>query len=97
MQVFVRGKDRIGEAFDVRVDTDNVSRGGLMFRTDHDIPLGSQLEIVVRRLPIGGREFEPLFTTGRVVRTSLAKDSPGFEVGVEFTGPRLQVFSAEST
>lgn len=96
MQVFVRGADRIGEPFDMQVETENVSRGGLMFSTDRDIPLGSQLEIVVRRLPIGGREFEPLFTTGKVVRASLSERTSGFEIGVEFTGPRLQVFSAES-
>jgi hypothetical protein len=91
MQVFVRGVDANGVPFDMEVDSNNVSRGGLAFSCEMPLEAGAALDITVNRPPIGGREFPPHFTTGKVVRVH-PKPGGGYDVGVEFTGPRLRIF-----
>ena len=94
MHVFVRGEDSSGVPFDMEVDSTNVSRGGLAFLSPFEIAMGAGLEIVVERPPQGPREFPPLFTSGKVVRMVAA--AGGFSIGVEFTGPKLMIFAAET-
>jgi len=93
MHVFVRGEDTNGIPFDMEVDSTNVSRGGLAFHSPHNVAMDGSLEIVVERPPMGPREFPPLFTSGKVVRVKPA-DGGGFDIGVEFTGPKLMIFAA---
>jgi hypothetical protein len=95
LKVKVSGVDANGVPFDIAVDSTNVSRGGLAFHADLAITAGAQLQIVVQRPPIGGREFPPFFTQGRVVRVAPSVDGRGSVVAVEFTGPRLRMFSGE--
>ncbi len=95
MHVFVRGEDTSGIPFDMEVDSLNVSRGGLAYHSSQEVAMGASLEIVVERPPMGPREFPPLFTTGKVVRVQPA--TGGFDIGVEFTGPKLMIFAAEET
>jgi len=97
LKVTVSGVDANGVPFQIAVDSTNVSRGGLAFHADLPIPAGAQLEIVVERPPIGGREFPPFFTQGRVVRLAPAAGGRGSEVAVEFTGPHLRMFSGEGS
>jgi len=94
LHVFVRGEDTCGIPFDMEVDSLNVSRGGLAYHSPQEVAMGGSLEIVVERPPMGPREFPPLFTTGKVVRVHPADG--GFDIGVEFTGPKLMIFAAES-
>ena len=96
MQVYVRGVDRHGVPFDISVDSKNVSRGGLMFTSEVAVAMDAQLDIVVERPPVGRREVPPLFTSGKVARVVPAKEGPGFDVSVEFTGPKLRMFSGET-
>ena len=96
MQVYVRGVDSNGVPFDISVDSKNVSRGGLQFTSEVGIAMDAPLDIVVERPPVGRREVPPLFTTGKVVRAVPAKEGAGFDVSVEFTGPKLRMFSGET-
>ncbi len=59
--------------------TMDISAGGLLFRTDRDLPIGSLVEVI---LPLPGTE-RGIITVGRVVRTDEGPD--GFTVGVSFT------------
>jgi len=95
LKVKVSGVGTDGVPFQIAVDSTNVSRGGLAFHTEVAIPVGAQLEIVVERSPIGGREFPPFFTQGKVVRLAPAAGGRGAEVAVEFTGRHLRMFSGE--
>jgi diguanylate cyclase (GGDEF)-like protein len=54
----------------------NISKGGLLMRLDRDVPLGSQVSLVIR--PASGA---PLAITGEVVRVAAGVDS-GFDVAV---------------
>ena len=94
MHVFVRGEDTSGIPFDMEVDSLNISRGGLAYHSPQEVAMGATLEIVVERPPMGPREFPPLFTTGKVVRVH--PTDGGFDIGVEFTGPKLMIFAAEA-
>ena len=94
MHVFVRGEDSNGVPFDMEVDSENVSRGGLAFHSPVGVEMGAELEIVVERPMIAQREAAPLFTTGKVVRMAPA-ESGGYAIGVEFTGPKLMTFATE--
>lgn len=96
MTVLVRGVDRNGVPFDVKVDSKNISRGGLLFRSGQELEIEAPLDIVVQRAAIGPLEFPPHFTSGKVVRVVPAKEGRGFEVSVEFTGPRLRMFTGET-
>ena len=59
--------------------TMDISAGGLLFRTDRDLGIGSLVEVI---LPLPGTE-RGIITVGRVVRTDEGPD--GFTVGVSFT------------
>ena len=96
MTVLVRGVNRNGVPFDIKVDSQNVSRGGLLFRAAQEVEAGADLDIVIHRAPIGPREFPPHFTTGKVARVAPAKEGKGYDVSVEFTGPRLRTFTGET-
>ncbi len=96
MRVLVKGVDRSGVPFDLSVASDNVSRGGLMFRFEQEVEMGAELDIVVPRPPMGRRELPPLFTRGKVVRVSPATDASGYDIAVQFTGPQLRTFVKET-
>ena len=94
MHVFVRGEDISGVPFDMEVDSQNVSRGGLAYHSPQEVAMGSNVDVVVERPPIGPREVPPLFTSGKVVRVDPSEG--GFVVALEFTGPKLMIFAAET-
>ncbi len=94
MHVFVRGEDANGVPFDMEVDSENVSRGGLAFHSPVQLETGASIEIVVERPPVAQREVAPLFTSGKVVRATPV-DAGGFTIAVEFTGPGLNTFASE--
>ena len=96
LQTFVRGVGRNGEPFDVSVSSEDVSRTGLRFCATHDIAPGAELDIVIQRPPLGGREFPPFFTRGKVIRVIPLPDGSGYDVALDFTGPRLRTFVRES-
>ena len=95
MHVFVRGEDSSGVPFDMEVDSQNVSRGGLAYHSEQEVAMGASIDVVVERPPIGPREVPPLFTTGKVVRVDPAVGG-GYEVALEFTGPKLMMFAHET-
>jgi hypothetical protein len=95
MHVFVRGENTSGIPFDMEVDSTNISRGGLAYHSPQEVAMGAKVDVVVERPPIGKREVPPLFTTGKVVRVMPAEGG-GFDVGLEFTGPKLMIFAAET-
>ena|SRR5258708_7310038 len=95
MRVYVRGEDVNGVPFDMEVESLNISRNGLAFHSPHEIAMAAPLDIVVQRSPLGPREFPPLFTSGKVMRVAPAEGG-GFNIGIEFTGPKLMMFAAES-
>ncbi len=96
MHVLVKGVDRAGVPFDISVASENVSRGGLMFRFEQEVEMGAELDIVVQRPPVGRRELAPLFTRGQVVRVIPATDGSGYDIAVQFTGPHLRTFVKET-
>ena len=95
MHIFVRGEDTSGVPFDMEVDSQNISRNGLAYHSPHDVAMGANVDVVVERPPVGPREVPPLFTTGKVVRIRPAEGG-GFDIGLEFTGPKLMIFAAET-
>ncbi len=95
MQVLVKGVDRTGKRFDISVASENVSRGGLMFRFEQELEEGAELDIVVQRPPVGVRQFPPHFTRGKAVRVRPAKEGSGYDIAVQFTGPQLRTFVKE--
>jgi len=94
MHIFVRGEDTSGVPFDMEVDSQNISRNGLAYLSPQEVAMGANIDVVVERPPIGPREVPPLFTTGKVVRVQPADG--GFDVALEFTGPKLMMFAAET-
>lgn len=96
LQVHVHGVDRAGKPFDASVGSDNVSRTGLMFRSPQDIEVGSEMDIVVRRPPLGGREFPPLFTRGKAVRVIPCPEEGGYDVALHFIGPQFRTYVGET-
>lgn len=92
LQTFVRGVDKSGVPFDISVPSEDVSRSGLRFVVPSEVEVGAELDIVVQRPSLGGREFPPLFTRGKVVRVVAQPDGSGYDVAVDIIGPRLRMF-----
>ncbi len=97
MNAMIKGKDRFGQAFDETTASENISRGGLAFRTRRELEEGAELDIVIPRPPIGPREQPPFFTTGKVVRARLDVAGHDYVVAVQFTGPQFRTFMRETT
>src|SRR5512140_766579 len=95
MNAMIKGKDRYGAAFDETTASENISRGGLAFRTRRELEEGADLDIVIPRPPIGQREQTPFFTTGKVVRAQ--PEGGEYVVAVQFTGPQFRTFMRETS
>ncbi len=93
MNAMIKGLDRFGAPFDETTASENISRGGLAFRTVREMAEGAELEIAIPRPPIGRREQAPFFTTGKIVRIS--RDGEEFLIAVQFTGPQFRTYVAE--
>ena len=59
----------------------NISEGGILFKTDKVIPLGTFLELEIN-IP---EEDCPLFIKGRVVRLEELPSKTGYDIGFHFT------------
>jgi hypothetical protein len=94
MNALIKGKDRFGEPFDESTSSENISRGGLAFRTKRQLAEGAELEIAIPRPPMGRREQAPFFTTGTIIRA--APDGDEFRIAVQFTGPQFRTYVKES-
>ena len=92
LQTFVRGVDKGGVPFDISVPSEDVSRSGLRILMPSEVEVGAELDIVVQRPALGGREFPPLFTRGKVVRVAPQPDGSAYDVAVDIIGPRLRMF-----
>ena len=67
----------------IRLDTTDVSGGGVAFETSREVPLDSESRVVVAQL---GDVGEPDLIRGRVARIVKSEETGRFKVGVEFTG-----------
>ncbi|MFQ5695349.1 MAG: PilZ domain-containing protein [Terriglobia bacterium] len=96
LAILVSGRDIHGNAFSDSTSSYDVSRQGASFVTKRELALGQEVSLIIprRRPPRGAvADFE---TTGAVRR--IAAHGPGaWEVGVEFTGPRLRTYFSENT
>lgn len=94
MNAMIKGVDRFGAPFDQTTPSENISRGGLAFRTTRELALDTELDIAIPRPPIGRREQAPFFTTGKIVR--VIREGEEFVVAVQFTGPQFRTFVSET-
>ncbi len=94
MTTLIRGVDRFGVPFDESANSENVSRGGLMFATKRELAPGAELDITITRPPLGRREQAPFFTTGKVVR--VIPQGEEFQIAVQFTGPQFRTYVGET-
>ena len=60
----------------------NISEGGILFKTDKIIPLGTFLELEIN---IPEEDNSPLFIKGRVVRVEELPSKTGYDIGFHFT------------
>ena len=97
LPLLVRGRDVYGAAFEDSTSSYNLSREGASFVTRRELALGQSLEFILPHRPLPHEttprpDFE---TTGEVRRLTVRNESE-WEVGVQFTGPRLRTYMSES-
>lgn len=89
LDVAVSGNDAVGRAFEERTRSVNVSGGGICFRTDRQLTVGSRLELEIA-LPSGLRRHfggKALYKARAVVcRVEHFEAEPRFRVGARFLG-----------
>jgi hypothetical protein len=95
MNALIRGVDGSGLPFDESTSSQNISRGGLMFSTKRELPVGTELDITIPRPPLGRREQAPFLTTGIVVRI-IPGEEESHLVAVQFTGPHFRTYVGET-
>jgi c-di-GMP-binding flagellar brake protein YcgR len=66
----------------VRLQSRDVSAGGLSFETGREVPLSAESRVIVARL---GDLEDPALIEGRVVRVQLDETTGRYIVGIEFT------------
>ncbi|HXE75669.1 MAG TPA: PilZ domain-containing protein [Candidatus Xenobia bacterium] len=97
LPLVVRGRDAYGAAFEDSTASYNVSREGASFVTRRELLVGQSLELIIPHRP---RPHEvsprPDFETTGVVRRLISRTEGEWEVGIEFTGPRLRTWMPES-
>jgi c-di-GMP-binding flagellar brake protein YcgR len=74
-----------GEIFrkTVRIESKDISGGGLSFETGREVPLHAESRVVVARI---GDLAEPALIQGRVARIQQDPQTGRYTVGIEFTG-----------
>jgi len=94
LEVWIRGANRHGIAFEEVTHSDDVSRSGCSFHTTHEVALGAEIEIeIIRHITGSSSSFR---TRGRVLRVT--PEAPErFFVGVRFIGAQFPTYSSEST
>jgi hypothetical protein len=93
----VRGVDSQGATFDEATNALEVSRRGLSFQTLHDLPLFTNLTVVIPGLgPVRTTDEGPtdFFAEATVVRTTREKNGT-FHVALRFRGATLPIYSPE--
>ena|SRR5947209_12862281 len=72
--------------------TENISRSGLLMRTQQFVPVRSVVEILFILPPeLGGRPDETTICTGWIVRAEAYGDERGTAVAARFTGTRAAI------
>ena len=66
----------------VRLESRDVSAGGLSFETGREVPISAESRVVVAKL---GDIEEPTMIEGRVARVQLDEETGRYVVGIEFT------------
>jgi c-di-GMP-binding flagellar brake protein YcgR len=66
----------------VRLQSRDVSRGGLSFETGREVPLSAESRVIVARL---GDLEDPALIEGRVAHVQLNEATGRYVVGIEFT------------
>lgn len=98
LQVIVRGTDGAGRRFEETAQILDVSRTGASFATARDVPLGSDLELLIPKLGLGRQSADDFQTLGHVVRVRAGEGEGEKILGVQFVGPRFnRVFIAEAS
>ncbi len=97
LPLLVRGRDAYGAAFEDSTSSYNLSREGASFVTRRELALGQSLEFIIphRSLPHETTPRPDFETTGEV-RRLISKSEGEWEVGVQFTGPRLRTWMPET-
>jgi hypothetical protein len=85
----VRGEDTAGYTFREQTTTQNVSGGGLLFKTDRSLLVGSALELEIQVPPALRRYFKgrAIYAVKAIVcRVERFEGAPTSSVGVRFLG-----------
>jgi hypothetical protein len=92
----VRGVDGQGQEFEETTEALEVSRRGLSFLTQRDLPVYSTLMVVIPgRGPIRpGEGPTDFFATASVV--GIQKEGEGSRVSIRFVGATLRVYTSEN-
>jgi hypothetical protein len=92
----VRGQDAAGQEFEDSTTALEVSRRGLSFLTRRELPIFSNLTVVIPGLgPTRPDEGATDFFTEAAVVGSVKEDEGFYRVGVRFVGATLPMYSAE--
>jgi PilZ domain len=93
----VRGVDTRGEEFEELTEAADISRRGLCFITQHDLPLNSKVSILIPRLGSGsgGTGTGDFYSSAAVV--SVSKDENCNRIGIRFVGATLPIYTAENS
>ena len=97
LPLLVRGRDAYGAAFEDSTASYNLSREGASFITRRELVLGQSLEFIIPHRPLPHETTpRPDFETTGEVRRLIARSEGEWEVGVQFTGPRLRTYMPET-
>jgi hypothetical protein len=96
LPLLVRGRDACGAFFEDTVASFDVSREGASFHTRRELLLGQALDLIIPQHRPGRSDAARDFETTAEVRRLIPRGEDEWEVGVLFTGPRLQTYVPES-
>ncbi len=97
LPLVVRGRDAYGAAFEDSTSSYNLSREGASFVTRRELAIGQPLEFIIPHRPLPHEVSpRPDFETTGEVRRLVSRTEGEWEVGVQFTGPRLRTWMPES-
>src|SRR5574341_361596 len=97
LPLLVRGRDAYGAVFEDSTSSYNLSREGASFVTRRELVVGQSLEFIIPHRPLPHETSpRPDFETTGEVRRLISKSEGEWEVGVEFTGPRLRTWMPQT-
>jgi hypothetical protein len=81
-----------GAIREIKAQSQNVSIGGLLLKTDEDISLGTQVKLTMELRSFNGGRPVHLLAEGKVVRVEPLAARAGYEMAIECRRPITEVW-----